>query len=53
MQVNNMVNNNIKIDLYNHPQNQNTNFNYQYVNGNVNNNQKKKDDPFSNLVQFK
>ncbi len=53
MQVNNMGNNNIKIDLYNHPQNQNTNFNYQYVNGNVNNNQKKKDDPFSNLVQFK
>ena len=32
--------------------NQNNNFNYNLVNSNINNNQKKKDDPFSNLVNF-
>ncbi len=32
--------------------NQNNSFNYNLVNSNINNNQKKKDDPFSNLVNF-
>ncbi len=32
--------------------NQNNNFNYNLVNSNINNNQKKKDDPFSHLVNF-